>query len=57
MDTSPGSVSRIVRETGIPRSTVSYRLKKLLGQGLVVVTSDAGSKHSPGRMYRIAVVR
>jgi len=46
-----------VRETGIPRSTVSYRLKKLLGQGLVVVTSDAGSKHSPGRMYRIAVVR
>ena len=44
----------IVRETGMPRSTVSYRLRKLLDRGIVEVASDAGSKHSPGRMYRMA---
>lgn len=44
----------IVRETGMPRSTVSYRLKRLLGQGLVEITIEGEARHSPARAYRIA---
>lgn len=43
----------IVRETGIPRSTVSYRLSRLLDQRTIELVPGTDSKNSPKRMYRV----
>jgi len=43
----------IVRETGIPRSTVSYHLSKLLDQGTIELVPGTDSRNSPRRAYRM----
>lgn len=45
--------SDIAKGVGIPRSAVSYRLRKMLGKGLVVVNGGAGP-NDPTRIYRQA---
>ena len=45
--------SDIAKGVGIPRSAVSYRLRKMLDKGLVVVNGGAGP-NDPTRIYRQA---
>ena len=46
--------AEIVSETRLPRSTVSYALKKLLEKGVIVVLDGSEAKNSPMRAYRLA---
>ena len=46
--------AEIASETRLPRSTVSYALKKLLEKGVIVVLDGSEAKNSPMRAYRLA---
>lgn len=46
--------AQIASESGLPRSTVSYALKKLLERGVIVVLNGSEARNSPMRAYRLA---
>lgn len=46
--------SDVVEKTGMPRSTVSYAIKRLVNNKLIEVVGEDVSRNSPQRLYRAA---